>query len=141
MRRLWTPEQIAVLKRGCDACEIWRVIADQVNELPGITVSASGAENKARKLGFKKETKWSWTRAQTLARQAAECPQLAIVTVTHADYEPVPADYELVEDYARANKIPFGSWEDLPRVNEFRERHMLPLFKRVFERKGVRVYA
>jgi hypothetical protein len=50
--------------------------------------------------------------------------------------EPIAADITAVRAWAGQRGLPFLSWDDLPRVNDRRERLGLPAFKRDYPQRG-----
>lgn len=118
-RRVWSYERDEIIEREWPAGTAVADILAQLNAIPGQLILPAQISRRAMKLGVQ--------------RPARE-PNLA--KLSDMNHRPISAGFPEVKEWARDRGIRFDTWEDLPGVNDARERVYLPTFKRAFPTKG-----
>ena len=137
---MWTEERKAVLEKHYPTVLRTEQILELLNMLPGPRVPFTRVAIQAGKMGLNRPPEYGWSHRRDLPPKPSRIDIIrqvaASMTNAKSSFEAVSADFATVRRWAGERGVQFETWDDLPAVNERRERLEIAPFKREFPTKG-----
>ena len=119
-RYMWTEERDDIIRRDWPTKATVHDVQAKLAALPGPRILTMAIYRRAKVLG--------------VVRPPRDDTHLEKLNTLSS--QPIAADFDQVRRWAAEKGVRFDTWEDLPAVNDARDRIFLPTFKRLFPTRG-----